>query len=502
MKHAIIIGAGYAGVALANLLAEAGYSVDVYEKNATPGGRIAARKQDGFTFDLGPSWYLMPEVFEHYYGLFGASAEQRLDLQRLSPGYRVFFESADPVTIQGATENDASTFDMIEPGAGEILHRYVADARRAYDVALKHFLYTNFERPIELIAPNVLANAPRMLSLALQPLDNHVKRYFSDSRLQRILEYHMVFLGSSPYDAPSLYTLMSTLDFTTGVYYPKDGMYKLIDDLIALGDTRKITYHYEAEVTHIDTKGRTAEGITLADGSSHTGDIVVSAADLHFTETSLLPAAARTYDEGYWQKRVPGPSGLVISLGVKGSLPQLLHHNLYFVDDWHGNFSAIYDKGAIPDHASMYVCNPSKSDPSLAPKGTENIFILVPLPAGVPLSTDETEALATKYIRDFALAIDEPDLENRIISRYVMGPKDFAKNYNAWQYNAFGGESHLLKQSAFFRTRNKSRKLKNLYYVGAGTLPGIGLPMCLISAELTYKRIVGIKSGAPLDSVS
>lgn len=444
----------------------------------------------------------MPEVFEHYYNLFGASAENRLKLQRLSPGYRVFFESAEPLTIQGATERDASTFDMIEPGAGETLRRYVADARIAYDAALKHFLYTNFERPTELLAPGVLRNAPRMLSLALRPLDTHVRRFFSDSRLQRILEYHMVFLGSSPYDAPSLYTLMSTLDFTTGVYYPKEGMYTLIDDLIALGDQSMITYHYGATVAAIDVHGRNAQGITLTDGSSHTADIVVSAADLHFTETTLVPTSRQTYSEQYWSKRQPGPSALVISLGVTGSLPQLLHHNLYFVDDWRGNFTAIYGEKTIPEHASMYICNPSKSDPSLAPKGTENIFILVPFPSGKALSAEETEALAAKYTRAFAAAIGEPDLESRIISRHIMGPTDFAERYNAWGYNAFGGESHLLTQSAFFRTKNKSRKLKNLYYVGAGTLPGIGLPMCLISAELTYKRIMGIKSGAPLDSVS
>lgn len=502
MKQVIIIGAGYAGVALANLLAKAGFKVDVYEKNDTPGGRIAAIKQDGFTFDVGPSWYLMPEVFDRYYGLFGASAEERLELQRLSPGYRVFFESAEPLTIQGSTEHDASTFEMIEPGAGETLRHYVTSAKETYDTALKHFLYTNFERPTELLAPDVISKAPRMLSLALRPLDTHVRRFFDDSRLQRILEYHMVFLGSSPYAAPSLYTLMSALDFTTGVYYPRAGMYKLIDDLIALGDSTAITYHYGVEVTRIDTNGHKAQGISLADGSSHSADIVVSAADLHFTETSLLSKSRQTYGEKYWQKRHPGPSGLVISLGIKGSLPQLLHHNLYFVDDWRGNFAAIYDEKAVPEHASMYVCNPTKSDPSLAPKGTENIFILVPFPAGKMLSPEETDALATKYTNDFAAAIGEPDLESRIVTRHIMGPADYAERYNAWQYNAFGGESHVLMQSAFFRTKNKSRKLKNLYYTGAGTLPGIGLPMCLISAELTYKRIMGIKTGTPLASIS
>lgn len=498
MKRAAIIGAGYGGIALANLLARDGYQVDVFEKNSTPGGRISVVKQAGFTFDIGPSWYLMPEVFERYYGYFGASAMQRLDLQRLSPGYRVFFDGTEPVTIQGAVEHDAATFEALEPGAGDKLRRYVADSAHTYEVALRHFLYTNFNRPAELLSLDVLRNAPRMLSLALRPLDALVRRSFTDSRLQRILEYHMVFLGSSPYAAPALYSLMSTLDFTSGVFYPKAGMYKLVEDLIALGGSDHITYHYDSEVTAILTEGRTATGIGLADGSVHMADIVISAADLHFTETVLLPREAQTYPEKYWRRRQPGPSGFVVSLGIEGQLPQLLHHNLYFVDDWKGNFSAIYDEKKIPDHASMYVCNPSKSDPSLAPAGTENIFILVPFPSGVRLSPKESEALARAYVKTFARIIGEDDLEDRIMTQFVMGPADFDRQYHAWEYNAFGGESHILGQSALFRTKNKSRKLSNLYYVGAGTLPGIGLPMCLISAEQTYKRIKGIKRGGPL----
>ena len=498
MKRAIIIGAGYAGIALANLLAKSGITVDVFEKNEVVGGRIAVVKQDGFTFETGPSWYLMPEVFEHYYELFGTRVSERLDLQRLTPGYRVFFDTQQPITVYGSLERDTQTFEAIERGAGQTLRRYVADARRTYDIALRHFLYTNFERLSELFSPEVMANAPRLVSLATRPLDDHVKRYFKDGRLQRILEYHSVFLGSSPFDTPSLYSLMSTLDFTTGVYYPAAGMYALVDDLIRLGDSSKISYHCNAEVVSIHANKRSATSVTLADGSSHTADVIISAADLHYTETTLLPESAQTYPETYWKRRQPGPSGLVISLGVRGKLPQLLHHNLYFVDDWKGNFAAIYGKKIAPESASMYVCNPSKSDPTLAPKQAENLFILVPLPAGVDVSAEDTRKLAARYASTFARVIGVPDLESRIISRHIVGPKDYANRYHAWEYNAFGGESHLLRQSAVFRTKNKSRKLENLYYVGAGALPGIGLPMCLISAELTYKRIMGIKRGAPL----
>lgn len=498
MKSAIIIGAGYGGLALANLLSKAGYRVSVYEKNAAAGGRIAAVRRNGYTFDLGPSWYLMPEVFEQYYELFGMSAQARLDLVRFTPGYKVYYESAEPIVIQGDLSKDAQTFEAIEPGAAKALTRYVATSTMTYELSVKYFLYTNFQRLRDVLRWPIISHAFRMLSLSFQKLDTHVSKSFSDQRLKQLLEYHMVFLGSSPFQAPAIYNLMSHLDFVSGVYYPRNGMLSLADDMKNIGDELGVTYHFDADVSQIIVENGRAVGVRLADGSEHRSDVVISNADLHYTETELLAPAHQTYPAHYWKNRQPGPGALLVSLGVKGALPTLLHHNLYFVNNWRENFASIYETGTIPDHTSMYVCNPTKTDPSLAPKGHENLFILIPIPAGVRLTDEQQQNLASRAITSFAVASDIDDLAGRIVEKHIFGPKDFGDIFNAWQFNAFGGESHVLSQSAIFRSKNQSRNVKGLYYVGAGTLPGIGLPMCLIGAQLTFKKITGDRSAGPL----
>ena len=498
MKKVVIIGAGYGSIALANILGKKGYEVHVYEKNQQPGGRVGSFKDDGYTFDTGPSWYLMPEVFDQYYELFGKNPQDELDLQRLTPGYTVFFENNPPISIKGNLEEDSATFESIEPGAGEALWQYVEKSSLTYSLALRHFLYSNFSGLGDFFKKEVFAHAFSMLRLISQNLDTYVSRKFRDQRLKQILEYHMVFLGSSPFQAPALYSLMSTLDFKSGVFYPGKGMYSLIESLVGLGKPYNVTYHYSSDVGSIDVADGFAQGITLTNGEHVDADIVVSNADLHFTETALVPRDYSSYPESYWKRRQPGPSALLMFIGVEGELPMLTHHTLLFVDSWRENFSAIYKNGTLPQPASLYICNPSKTDPSLAPKDHENLFVLVPLPAGVPLAEDQLEQLADEYVDQISQMIHVDNLSERITYRACYGPDDFEIDYNSWLGGALGGQSHLLKQSAIFRTPNKSKKVKNLYYVGAGTTPGIGLPMCLISAQLVAKRILGDKSSGPL----
>ncbi len=497
-KSAVIIGAGYAGMALANLLGKAGYKVDVFEKNKAPGGRIAAIKKDGYVFDLGPSWYLMPEVFEQYYKLFGKSASKRLDLVRFDPGYKVFFENHESVLVRGDVDADVPLFEQIEPGAGQKLRSYVDKSSAAYELAVKHFLYNNHFMPKDILKADIIRKSPQMLMLLGKTLDRYVRSNFRDKRLQQILEYHSVFLGSSPFEAPAIYTLMSHLDFRSGIYYPRRGMLSLASDMRELGQKYDITYHFDSPVESVIVEKGRATGVVVRGGIKHRADVVVSNADLHFTETKLLALEHQSFPETYWQKRQAGPSALLLSLGVRGNLPELQHHNLYFVEDWRENFDAIYGDKKIPKSASLYVCNPTKTDPSLAPRGHENLFILVPIPSGLALTARQQENLVDKTIKTLSRAIGVNDLAERVTTKIIFGPKDFEEQFNAWDYNAFGGESHILKQSILFRTPNNSNKVKNLYYVGAGTVPGIGLPMCLIGAQLTYKRIVGSKKPGPL----
>jgi phytoene desaturase len=500
-RRVVIIGAGYGGLALANLLAKSGYAVEVYEKNESTGGRIYRIERDGFHFEIGPSWYLMPEIFEQYYRLFDRDARVELDIQRLVPGYKVFFDAHPPIVIEGDVEKDALTFDAIAPGAGDALQRYVATSTRAYRVATKYFLYSNFQSLTAFFKWEIIRDSPSLLRLVWRTLDQYVSRSFNDQRLAQMLEYHMVFLGSSPFQAPALYTLMSHLDFRSGVFYPRNGMQELVTSMQRIGEELGVSYYVNSPVSEIVVTDGVASGVKLSDGRVVAADIVVSNADMHYTETQLLAPQYQTYPESYWKHRQPGPGALLIALGVKGSLPTLMHHSLYFVDEWRENFQSIYETGDIPEHASMYICNPTKTDPSLAPSGHEVMFVLMPIPAGVLLNEAQTDRLVKRVIDTCAVKLEIPDLESRITTRVVFGPRQFGERYHAWQYNAFSGESHILRQSVIFRTGNKSRKVQGLYYVGAGALPGIGLPMCLIGAQQTYKLIRGIRNDGPLTHI-
>lgn len=486
MAKIIIIGAGIGGLATANLLAQAGHEVHVYEKNDQLGGRAGQFKKDGFTFDTGPSWYLMPGVFERYFKLLGTSAKSELDLIKLSPAYKVYSGVKPPVVITGQRNKDERTFEKLEAGAGKTLKNYVDKSYFTYTFAVKHFLYSNFENKVKIFNKDVLKHSREFLRLSATPIHTYVKKYFKNPQLQQILEYPMVFLGSSPYGAPALYSMMSALDFKEGVYYPRGTMYAVVESLVKIGKAQGVQYHLNQTINEIVVKSGQAVGIKLAKNKSVEADFVISNADLHHTETQLLPSKYQTYPASYWKKKEPSPSALLMYLGVKNKIPEFEHHTLIFTDDWKQNFTAIFKTKTIPKPASLYISKTSTSD-ATAPKNKENIFVLVPLPAGISLSKAETEQLADTYLEQIKHTTGV-DLKGRTLTRTLFGPDDFRSKYNAWQGTMLG-PSHKLSQSAFFRTPNKSKKVDNLFYVGASTVPGIGVPMCLISAELVSQRI-------------
>jgi len=486
-KKVLIIGAGIGGVATASLLAQAGFDVHVYESADTFGGRAGQLKRDGFTFDTGPSWYLMPTVFERFYQHFGESIDSHLSLVKLTPAYKVFFEQQPPITITGNISTDAATFESIEPGAGSALQRYVRQSDKIYQLSLRHFLYNAFRRPADLLQWEVVQNSAQLARLLLSTIHTHVARFVHDQRLQQILEYPMVFLGSSPFNAPALYSLMSALDFKEGVYYPIGGIYTLMQSMHALAVKQGVTFHFSMPVTAIQVAGKEATGVTLADGSTHPADVIISNADVHFTETKLLPVTHRSYSKKYWRNKQASPSALLLYLGVQGSIPEFEHHTLLFVNAWRQNFDAIYTSKNYPKSASLYICTPSRTDSSTAPRGFENVFVLVPLPAGKVPSPDEQEQLVAHYLKQI-LAMTGVDLASRLKTKTVFGPSDFATKYHSWQASMLG-QSHKLTQSAFFRTPNRSKKVTNLWYVGGNTRPGVGLPMCVIGAELVAKDV-------------
>jgi phytoene desaturase len=513
-QRVVVVGGGIAGLATAALLASRGHSVDLLEKNPTLGGRVGSVERDGFRFDTGASWYLMPEVFEHFFALLGTSAEDELELITLDPSYRVFFEGyAEPVDVRPDRAHNRALFEALEPGAGKRFDDYLRSADETYDIALRRFLYTSFESPTTLLSADVVRRGPRLGRLLTRSLERHVASRFSDQRLRQVLGYPAVFLGSSPSRTPSMYHLMSAMDLGDRVLYPQGGFTRLIEVIASLAQRHGARLHTSTPVTAILTEdgGRRARVTGVAatvDGVRRTfpADVVVGAADLHHVETALLPAELQTHPEPAWADRSPGPGAVLAMLGVEGVLPQLPHHSLFFTSDWGQNFGDIFGRDArVPDPASVYVCKPSETDPTVAPEGCENLFVLVPVPADAAIGhggddgggSPTVERTADAAIDQVAAWAGIPDLRDRIRVRHTVGPEDFARQYNAWRGGALGLE-HTLRQSAFFRPGNASAKVDGLLYAGASTVPGVGLPMCLISAELVLKRLSGDRSAAPV----
>ncbi len=511
MSRIVIIGGGIAGLASAGLLAKEGHEVTLLEARDQVGGRAGNWERDGFRFDTGPSWYLMPEVFDHFYRLLGTTADEQLQLVTLDPGYRVYFEGEDaPLEVSAELEENIALFESIEPGAGARLEKYLVSAQTTYELAKKRFLYTTYADFRPLFRADVLSRTVTFLRLLLQPLSSFVSGKFKDRRLQQLLGYPAVFLGSSPYLTPSMYHLMSHLDLADGVLYPMGGFTRVIESIADLARQQGATIILNADVTRIVVTDGKATGVEYVDDSGSAqvldADIVVSAADLHHTETQLLKPEEQTYPAPYWETKTPGPSALLLYLGVEGSLPQLQHHTLLFTREWENGFEAIFgDNPRVPEPASLYICKPSGVDPDVAPEGYENLFVLVPIPAEPTLGRGDTdgdgdaalEAVADRVITQISEWADIPDLAERITLRRTVGPGNFAEELNAWRGTALG-PAHTLKQSAFFRAGNVSKKVDGLYYVGGSTIPGIGLPMCLISAEILVKRLRGDTSTEPL----
>ncbi|UYG17460.1 phytoene desaturase family protein [Brachybacterium huguangmaarense] len=522
MSRVVVIGGGVAGLATAALLARDRHTVTLVERRDVLGGRAGTWERDGFTFDTGPSWYLMPECFEHFFGLLGTRVEDHLDLVDLDPAYRVFGEAYEtPLDVVSGRDRVRALFESVEPGAGEAIGRYLDSAREAYELAVGSFLYTTFSRVPARTLAHVLPRAATLSRLLLESLHARAARTVADTRLRQILGYPAVFLAATPRTTPSLYHLMSAMDLEDGVRYPLGGFTRLVQALERLAREAGVEIRTGDEVTAIRTARRPgrralATGVTLRTGEDGgrleqlDAEVVVSTADLHHTETALLPAELRTYPAATWRRRTSGPGAVLALLGVEGRLPELTHHNLFFTEDWDANFAQVFaERPTVPDPASLYVCKPSATDPSIAPSGTENLFVLIPVSpdaedgesigrGGVDRHGEaRVEAAADAAIAQIAGWAGIPDLAERVRVRRTIGPGDFAADFHSWRGNALG-PGHTLRQSAFLRGSNASRKVAGLLYAGATTVPGVGLPMCLISAENVLKRMRGDTSDGPL----
>jgi phytoene desaturase len=516
-KTAIVIGSGFGGLGSAALLGKAGYKVTVIEKNEMVGGRASvfsasqdkkgvwaedkkvSDSKESFKFDMGPSWYLMPDVFEHFFKLIGVDVKKELELKKLAPSYRIFYKDDNKhVDIYSDLKVDLPTVEKIEPGAGEALKRYLDRAEYQYLIAKDRFMYKNYDTVLDFLNREVAVEGSKLS--VFKNMDKYVSGYFKTDQMKKIMQYPLVFLGSSPYNTPAIYNIMSHIDFNMGVFYPQGGIYEITKLLEKAAKGFGMKVELNTAVKKIIVKEGVAVGVKLENGKELFVDLVVSNADMEHTESKLLEEQYREKTPKYWDKRTMAPSALMMYLGVKGKLPNIVHHNLVFAKDWKQNFGEIFDNPMWPTDPSLYVCAPSQSDKSVAPEGHENLFVLVPIASDLPYTQKQLEQYADSVLETMEKEMNLPGLRTNIVYKRLFSVKDFSSRYNSYKGSALG-LAHTLKQTAIFRPNNVSKKVKNLYYVGAGTNPGIGMPSVLISAELMYKRIIGDKASGPLKNV-
>lgn len=482
-KTVIIIGAGFGGLSAAAYLARDGYDVTVLEKNDQPGGRAMVMKKLGYTFDLGPSWYMMPDVFDDFFADFGKKPSDYYQLKRLNPSYRVY-TNKDKHDVSSQKDGGLQLFDDLEPGSADKVRKLLAETNKEYDLIRGHLLdksYTSFKD---------LANT-KALSFVKKPslirsYHNRVKKTVKNKDLQQILEFMVVFMGGSPQTIPALYSLLAHVDFNLGIWYPVGGFSAVVRGFEALCKELGVTFRYNAEVTRIETVQGHALAVYVGK-ERLTADIIIVNADYHFAETKLLDTAHRTYSEKYWQKKTMSPSGLLIFLGVNKKVPGLLHHTMFFDANWHNHFKQVFKTHTWVTRPLFYVCTPSKSDPTVVPKGKENIFILVPTAVGLKVDNTMRADLVSSVISRMEERMGTKFAGN-IELQEVKGIDYFEDTFNAYKGNSFG-LAHTLNQTANLRPRMQSKKVSNLFYVGQFTNPGTGVPIVILSGKVVAQLI-------------
>ena len=480
-KDILIIGSGFSALAASCYLAKKGHQVTIYEKNKTIGGRARQLVKDGFTFDIGPTWYWMPDVFERFFNDFDKKPSDYYDLIKLSPAYQVYFGINEFVTIADNLPEIIKTFESIEKGSGEKLSKFMAEAQDNYNIAIKDLVYRPGVSPLELITLETVKKVDQFFS----NISRDIRKRFKNIKLVQILEFPVLFLGAKPSDTPSFYSFMNFADFGLGTFHPKNGMYSVILVMESLAKELGVIIKTESNVEKIEVIGGSISSVII-NGEKITADLIVSGADYHHTET-LLDKKYRAYSEKYWESRVFAPSSLLFYVGFDKKIENVEHHSLFFDVDFDAHAKDIYDNPRWPKDPLFYASFPSKTDKNSAPDGKEAAIFLIPLAPGLSDNTDMRLLYFDKIITRLEKLTNQKLKEN-IIFKESFCVNDFIKDYNSYKGNAYGMANTLL-QTAFLRPKLKSKKVKNLYFTGQLTVPGPGVPPALISGKLVADLI-------------
>ena len=478
-----IIGSGFSSLSAASYLAKAGYKVTVLEKNDTLGGRARQYKNMGFTFDIGPTWYWMPDVFEKFFADFGKKPNDFYQLDRLKPGYQVYFDVNDSITVPGNLDTIYKIFEDEEKGSSKHLKSFLASARDNYDIAVKKMVYKPGISPLELVSTETIARVSQFFSTIRKDVRKNIK----SNKLIQILEFPVLFLGAKPSNTPAFYNFMNYADFGLGTWHPKGGMYKVVEGMVSLAKSLGVEFVTNAAVDKIVTDSNNAVKSLQVNGEEIATDLLLSGADYHHTE-QLLDNNLRQYSEKYWSKKTFAPSSLLFYVGFDKKIKNVCHHTLFFDTDFDIHAKDIYDTPKWPKNPLFYASFSSITDDSLAPEGKEAGTFLIPLAPGL----EDTEELREKYFNKILERLEKltgQDVRKSIIFKKSFCVNDFIKEYNSYKGNAYG-LANILMQTAFLRPKIKSKKVKNLYFTGQLTVPGPGVPPALISGKIASDLII------------
>jgi len=486
MKKVTIIGSGFAALSSACFLAKAGFSVLVLEKNDQPGGRARVFSKEGFTFDMGPSWYWMPDVFERFFGLFGKNVSDYYDLVRLEPSYRIFFEGGEYFDVPSDWRELGEAFEKWETGAAKKLEIFLTEAEVKYKKGLGEMVFKPGLSILEFANWSTIKGAFQLDLLS--NFKNHVNKFFSHPKILKILEFPVLFLGATPEKTPALYSLMNYADLKLGTWYPKKGMYQIVKGMYDLATSLGVEFKFNKEVISIHvSKNGVATEIETASESFFT-DIVLVNADYAHVDQKLLALEWRSYSPDYWESRVMAPSSLLYYCGFNQRVKNLKHHNLFFDEDFALHAREIYEKPEWPSKPLFYLSAPSVTDSTIAPEGKENLFFLIPTAPGIL----EDEQISNRYFDFIANKVEKYTgnlIREELLFKIPFGPKNFISDYHAHKANAYG-LANTLMQTAIFKPSLKSKKVKNLFYTGQLTVPGPGVPPSIISGEVVAREII------------